>query len=69
MTPDLDDDRQRALTVPCSYCHALAGQPCTRTDLAGETRPLGVFPAHLPRLKAAGVLHAPIDSRDLRRGD
>lgn len=70
MNPDLRADRKRALTVPCGYCHAEPGQVCTRPNvLTGEPKPLEVFAAHLPRLKAAGVVHAPIDSRDLRRAE
>lgn len=40
--------RQDALTVPCRYCNAQPGDPCTVPG--GKT--LDAFPAHLPRIKA-----------------
>ena len=73
MTPDLLEDHQRALTVACPMppggCGEPAGQRCTRVNVDGDRVPLEHFPAHIPRLKAAGVIHAPWDARDLRRGD
>lgn len=61
-------DQDQALTVPCAEprCNALIGERCVNVH-TGE--PLVKLPAHLSRLKAAGVVHAPLDSRDLRRGD
>lgn len=64
-------DREQALTVACPEqpvgCGALPGEPCTRPDGRGGRAELTVFAAHTGRLKAAGVLHAPLDSRELRR--
>lgn len=67
---NLDDqaDQDAALTVVCPLppygCGALTGQLCVRiTD--GQT--LAHLPAHTARLKAAGVVHAPLDPRDLAR--
>lgn len=60
-------DQDAALTVACPArpygCSAPAGQLCVRTD--GKT--LENLPAHTHRLHAAGVVHAPIDPRELRR--
>ena len=68
MNPDLLDDRAVACRIPCPVerCNAQPGQPCTNLHTG---KPLEHLAAHLPRLKAAGVIHAPIDSRDLRRAD
>lgn len=43
--------REDALTVPCRYCHAPAGEPCIN-DANG--RPLWHFAAHTVRIKDAG---------------
>lgn len=56
-------DRRRALAVACPFCGAPAGDRCVRREDGG---PLERFPAHTSRLDAAGVVHAPIDSRELR---
>lgn len=73
MNRELLDDHRQALTVVCDPadggCGSAPGEPCTRPTATGERVPLEHFPAHIPRLKAAGVAHAPIDSRDLRRAD
>lgn len=58
-------DRDASLAVPCAYCHAEAGAVCVRL---GTTVELVNAPAHTPRLRDAGVIHAPIDSRELRSG-
>ncbi len=62
---NLDDqaDQDAALTIACpiTRCHAPIGDFCRNT---GE--PLDRLPAHDARLKAAGVAHAPLDSRYLR---
>lgn len=61
-------DRERALTKPCPPrplgCGVGVGKPCVTST--GE--PLHRFPAHVARLQDAGVVHAPLDSRELRRG-
>lgn len=46
------EERQIAESVPCSYCGAKAGETCVNpfTD-----EPLAKLPAHLARLRAAGV--------------
>lgn len=61
-------DQGQAITVPCgeSRCNALVGELCVNTH-TGE--PLVKLAAHLSRLRAAGVVHAPIPSAELRRGD
>lgn len=73
MTPDLLSDQDQALTEACPLppdgCGSAVGELCTRLTVDGERVPLEHFPAHIPRLKRAGVVHAPWDSRDLRRGD
>lgn len=68
MNRDLLDDRAAAAAVPCSVprCNAQAGEPCRNVHTG---QPLEHLPAHHARLKAAGIVHAPIDSRDLRRAD
>ncbi|WP_438941778.1 zinc finger domain-containing protein [Mycobacterium intracellulare] len=43
--------RTEALTVPCRYCHADAGQPCITKDR--EPRELRAFPAHCCRINDA----------------
>lgn len=58
-------DRDRALTVGCRYCLAQVGEPCVRR---GTDEVLTNVAAHTPRLADAGVVHAPLDSRELRRG-
>ncbi|MGD9991110.1 zinc finger domain-containing protein [Pseudonocardia sp.] len=65
MTPEDAADRTRALTVPCSYCHAMPGELCVRK---GTTDTLVNPAAHLARLNDAGITHAPLDTRELRRG-
>lgn len=65
---NLDDqaDRDRAEQVACPPrplgCATPAGEPC-RNLTTGQ--PLEHQPAHSARLRAAGVVHAPLDSRDL----
>lgn len=61
-------DRELALTVACNAprplgCGAAVGEECTNLSTGG---PLTRLAAHDARIKAAGVMHAPIDSRDLR---
>lgn len=41
--------REDARTVPCRYCHAIAGDPCV-TELG---TPLEAFPAHTMRMSDA----------------
>lgn len=68
--PELVEDRERALTVPCRRppgCGAPTGQPCTRAGADGK--PLVHLPAHTCRLADAGVLHAPIPLADLADPD
>jgi len=65
MTPEDARDRQHALQFACNYCHAQPGEPCVRK---GTTDPLNNLAAHLDRLTTAGITHAPLDTRDLRRG-
>jgi len=73
MNFEILEDRDRALAAPCPEpplgCSALAGQPCTRPDGEGGRVALERFAAHEARRRAAGVRHAPIDSRELRRAD
>lgn len=45
--------RDEALTVPCPFCQANAGEPCTVSNHRGETFEMRNFPAHFPRTKAA----------------
>jgi len=59
------EDRDRAMTVSCTYCLAQAGQPCVRK---GTDEVLANLPAHISRLSDAGVVHAPLDSREYTRG-
>lgn len=67
---NLDDqaDQDQALTVPCPPpprgCNQPAGALCVR---ATDGEPLDRAPAHIARLKAAGVVHAPLDPRELAR--
>lgn len=56
-------DRDQALTVPCTWCNAQPGEVCVRR---GTDDPLLNIAAHLSRMHAAGVMHAPLDSRELR---
>lgn len=67
MTPEMLADQDQALTVVCpeSRCNALYGELCVNL---GTQAPLRHLAAHLSRLKAAGVFHAPLDSCDLQRG-
>lgn len=51
MNPDLARDRESALAYDCEWCNAPAGTPCVRPD----DMALRNIPAHLARLKAAGV--------------
>lgn len=66
---NLDDlaDRDAAEQVPCPPpplgCSAVSGQTC-RNLTTGEE--LAHQPAHAARIRAAGVVHAPIDPRELR---
>lgn len=59
-------DREIAETVPCPDkprgCGRPAGTAC-RNLHTGEL--LERLPAHAARLAAAGVIHAPVDSREL----
>jgi hypothetical protein len=61
-------DQDQAVTAPCAElrCNAQIGELCINIHTG---KPLKHLPGHLVRLKAAGVIHAPWDSRDLRRGD
>lgn len=67
---NLDDrrDQEQALDVACPErprgCGSPAGELC-RNLATGQ--PLRHLPAHLSRLRAAGVQHAPLDSRELAR--
>lgn len=65
MNFELAEDAAHAARVRCPDrplgCGQPAGDPCVR----GDGRPLEHLPAHPARLKAAGVVHAPIDSREL----
>lgn len=67
MNDELLADQDQAVTVPCpeERCRALIGEVCVNVH---TNQPLRHLPAHNARLNAAGVLHAPLDSRDLRRG-
>lgn len=66
LAPAMWDDHERALDVPCppapKGCARPAGEPCLNQH-TGE--PLEHLPAHDARLRAAGVAHAPVDSREL----
>jgi hypothetical protein len=64
MTPEDRQDREKALTVDCPYCHAQPGEPCVRKN---TNEPLTNLAAHLARLHTAGITHAPLDPRELRR--
>jgi hypothetical protein len=68
MNAELLADQDQAVTTPCGEprCNALIGELCINIHTG---LPLKHQAAHLVRLKAAGVVHAPWDSRDLRRGD
>ncbi|GAA0897846.1 hypothetical protein [Pseudonocardia zijingensis] len=60
-------DQDAALRVDCPPadehgCGEIAGRLC-RNLSTGE--PLRHLPAHLARLRAAGVRHAPLDPREL----
>jgi hypothetical protein len=54
-------DRAQAETVACDFCGSAIGVTCIRAD----GKPLENAAAHTPRLAAAGVIHAPIDPREL----
>ncbi len=73
MNRDLLSDQDQALTEACPLppdgCGSAVSELCTRLTATGERVPLERFPAHIVRIKRAGVIHAPWDSRDLRRGD
>lgn len=56
-------DQDQAVTVPCPYCGSEVGEDCIRKV---DGYPLTNLPAHTGRLKAAGVVHAPLDPRELR---
>lgn len=65
MNLEQQQDREQALTVACplTACAAPAGEMC-RSFVTG--RPHQNLPAHDARLRAAGVVHAPLDTRELR---
>ncbi len=46
------DERRIAESVPCRYCGAAAGQTCVNPI---TEEPLAKLPAHLARLRDAGV--------------
>lgn len=56
-------DRRAALEVACRWCHAAKGEPCVRK---GTDEPLQGPAAHTCRIDDAGVVHAPLDSREIR---
>lgn len=65
-----DLDRDQAVTVPCPLppkgCGQPVGAPCVRaTSRCSDGKPLTNAPAHTSRLQAAGVVHAPLSSREL----
>lgn len=60
------EDRRRSLAVPCRHCPAQPGEVCVRPTADGTWVELERVAAHTPRLADAGVIHAPIPSRDLR---
>lgn len=60
------EDRHRSLVVPCRYCPAKAGQVCVRRTADGTWVELERVAAHTPRLADAGVIHAPLLTRELR---
>lgn len=53
--PDLEwhAEHDLALTVPCAYCGAPAGQGCTVHERFGRDLALEHFPAHVCRITAA----------------
>jgi hypothetical protein len=64
---ELAADRELALTVACLAaaprgCGAPIGEPCRNLSTG---QPVEHIAAHDARLRAAGVLHAPLDSREL----
>lgn len=65
MNPELKADRARAVAVACplTACGAPSGQLCI-SFVTG--RPLQHLAAHDARLKAAGVVHPPLDAAELR---
>lgn len=67
MNLELAEDRERSLAVPCRRppgCGVPIGEVCVRV---ADGQPLENLPAHPCRLDDAGVVHAPLDPRDLRR--
>lgn len=65
MNLEAAQDRERALAVACPYCNAQPGDPCVRK---GTDAVLVGPPAHTNRIDAAGVQHAPMDSREYTGG-
>lgn len=65
MNLEMSADREASLKVPCpiDLCGAEIGEVCVQL---GTGQPLKHLPAHDTRLRAAGVRHAPLDSRELR---
>lgn len=63
MNLEAAQDREQALTVACPYCLAQPSEPCVRK---GTDEVLVGPPAHTCRLDDAGVIHAPLDTRELR---
>lgn len=67
---NLDDqaDQDQALTVACPLpprgCAQPAGALCVRVS---DGHPLDRAPAHIARLQAAGIVHTPLDPRELAR--
>lgn len=59
------EDRRQSMTVACPWCQVEPGEVCLRSDGSELER----VAAHTSRLSAAGVVHAPLDSRELRAPD
>lgn len=68
MNLEMAADREQSLTVPCpiDLCGSEIGEVCVQL---GTGQPLQFLAAHDARLRVAGVQHAPLDSRELRRAD
>lgn len=68
MTTEHADQAAAAAAVPCPEhrCAAPIGEPCRNLH---NGAPLRHQPAHLARLRAAGVQLLPTDPRDRLRGD
>lgn len=68
MTPADELDREQALTVDCPLipCAAPAGELCVNLR---SREPLEHLAAHDARLRAAGVVHAPVPLHELRDPD